>query len=164
MTPERFNDLLENRLSLTRDVLGSKAGEYASTSDRLHNFKAAAAMLRGTPEQALLGMLVKHMVSIYDMVLDGQPRAIALWDEKIGDAINYMILLEALVKEGEPATATVVSSYERQRLDVVGDRTGSVYRHVVRGRFGSDDGIALTCGAADVTLSVDVPLESPPTS
>lgn len=112
MTPERFNDLLENRLSLTRDVLGSKAGEYASTSDRLHNFKAAAAMLRGTPEQALLGMLVKHMVSIYDMVLDGQPRAIALWNEKIGDAINYMILLEALVKEGEPATATVVSSYD----------------------------------------------------
>lgn len=110
MTPERFNEILDIRLHATRDVLGFKAGEYASTSDRLHNFKAAAAMLRGTPEQALLGMLVKHMVSICDMVLDGQPRAIALWNEKIGDAINYLILLEALVKEGEPAATVTYHS------------------------------------------------------
>lgn len=48
-------------------------------------------------------MLVKHWVSIEDVVIDERlssaPPDHAMIDEKIGDAINYLILLEAVLKE-----------------------------------------------------------------
>ena len=55
-----------------------------------------------TPENALIGMLAKHMVSILDMVDDipsGAYHGIQEWDEKIGDAVNYLLLLEGLIEE-----------------------------------------------------------------
>lgn len=55
-----------------------------------------------TPEKALLGMWIKHVISIADCINDDDDRQdvkISMWDEKIGDAINYLILLEALIKE-----------------------------------------------------------------
>ena len=58
-------------------------------------------MLGQSPEKALVGMLAKHLVSILDIV-DAIPKQIptpALVEEKIGDAVNYLILLEALLKE-----------------------------------------------------------------
>lgn len=99
MKAEKFNEILRWRLAKTEKVLASKAGEYASSEDRLHNFKEAAAMLRCTPAQALLGFMTKHMVSIYDLVLSDATPSHETWDEKIGDAVNYLVLLEALVKE-----------------------------------------------------------------
>lgn len=99
MSPELFNTLVEQRTEKIRAVLGQKAGEYASDTDRLHNFKRAADLMRCTPEEALLGFLTKHIVSVIDMIKadrDFHPEVI---DEKIGDCINYFILLEALMKE-----------------------------------------------------------------
>jgi hypothetical protein len=45
---------------------------------------------------------VKHLVSVLDIVDDhakGDKRRIGLVDEKLGDAVNYLVLLEALLKE-----------------------------------------------------------------
>ena len=106
MTSERFNAILEKRLSRTREILASKATEYARDTDRLHNFKRAGELLHVSPEQALIGMQVKHLVSILDMLDDlvvNIERPYSLWDEKITDAINYFILLEALLREREYA-------------------------------------------------------------
>jgi len=69
-------------------VLTAKAAEYA-TDDRLHNFKAAAALQRETPVKALGGMMVKHTVSVYDLIHDHEAGAdipIDLWAEKITDS------------------------------------------------------------------------------
>lgn len=101
MTPEHFDKILERRLDRTRQVLASKGTEYASNSDRLHNFKAAARLLGSTPEAALLGFLTKHLVSVVDMVkaLPDTVPAPGRVDEKIGDCINYLVLLEALWEE-----------------------------------------------------------------
>lgn len=101
MTTEQFNEILADRLAKIESVLGSKAKEYASDTDRLHNFKEAALMRGETPTISLLGMLVKHWVSVQDMVRLGLNVRInpAMIDEKIGDAINYLVLLEALLKE-----------------------------------------------------------------
>jgi len=99
-----FNRIVEQRIDKIRDVLSNKAKEYSSDNDRFHNFKRAGEMLRIEPEQALIGMFAKHMVSIMDMVRDiarGEKQPIFMWDEKIGDAINYLILLEGLVTERE---------------------------------------------------------------
>ena len=46
--------------------------EYApDETDRLSSFKAAAALLHCTQQEALCGMLAKHIVSVYDMCLAG---------------------------------------------------------------------------------------------
>ena len=103
MNSEQFEVIFEEQVKRCRDVLFQKAQEYATNEDRLHNFKVAAAFLQGTPEQALLGFAVKHFVSISDLVRDGELHPAAMWDEKIGDAINYLILLRAQIIETDEA-------------------------------------------------------------
>lgn len=105
MTSDDFDRLLDARLAKTRAVLASKAGEYASDRDRLHNFKAAGRIRNRTPVEALAGMWVKHLVSIEDLIDDvnrgdlSRLKKPGFLDEKIGDAINYLFLLEALLTE-----------------------------------------------------------------
>lgn len=105
MNQEQFDKILERRIELIKAVLSKKRAEYAGNGgDRLHNFKRAAAMLDCTPERALIGMATKHFVSILDMVdqVEFNPSqfpSIAMIEEKLGDAINYYILLEAMLKE-----------------------------------------------------------------
>jgi len=109
MTASEFDVIMEQRIVAIRRVLGIKAGEYASSKDRLHNFKAAARLNEGLitedgPAEALMGMLRKHWVSVMDIASRHNfpdPVPESLIDEKIGDAINYLILLEAVMKENQ---------------------------------------------------------------
>ena len=110
MLQGHFDQLLDRRIEATRSVLASKNAEYSSGTDRLHNFKAAAhlALKPITPEQALWGMLRKHLVSILDMVEGDKPLPDKpTRSEKIGDAINYLILLEALLEDRASAAANI---------------------------------------------------------
>jgi len=111
-----FTTVVSERINKIQATLCSKAKEYASDSDRLHNFKVAAKLSSTieTPEQALFGMLRKHLVSVID-IIDNTAKnvfpSVGLRDEKIGDAINYLILLEALlIDDGPPAEPTPVSA------------------------------------------------------
>lgn len=97
MRASDFNRILKGQLQKVSDILGTKASEYASDVDRLQNFKTAAALKHISPREALGGMMVKHTVSIYDMIDSGKDYPIELWDEKITDHINYLILLKAIV-------------------------------------------------------------------
>ena len=99
MKTEEFNQLLEERIRITKTILSKKGDEYA-TEDRLHNFKVAARINHCTQAQALWGMATKHLVSIID-IIDGREFSDEIIDEKITDMINYLILLEAVLKEGK---------------------------------------------------------------
>lgn len=103
MNYKRFNKLLKKRLAQITTVLESKSVEYSTTSDKLYNFKRAAEVMRCSDTRALWGMYMKHFVSIQDIIekIDnsGDYPPVELLEEKIGDAINYMILLEAIIKE-----------------------------------------------------------------
>jgi hypothetical protein len=99
MNYEMFDSLVSKRCVKIKSVLGSKKKEYASNEERLHNFKVAAKATGKTPEQALWGMYMKHWVSVQDMVEDPYKITRESIDEKIGDSINYHILLEALMFE-----------------------------------------------------------------
>ena len=98
MTATEFERIFEEQVERSRIVLVNKSSEYA-TEDRLHNFKVAAALEGKTPEQALAGMMAKHTVSVYDMAESGLAYPIELWQEKITDHINYLFLLNAIVRE-----------------------------------------------------------------
>ena len=99
MNHKEFNAIYKAQVAQCTETLVTKAIEYA-TEDRLHNFKVAASLQGVTPKEALAGMLAKHIVSIYDMVgKDHVPMPV--WEEKIGDALNYLFLLKAVVIEEE---------------------------------------------------------------
>ena len=114
MDKKEFDQLLLARLLKTKEVLASKNAEYASDTDKLHNFKRAGDMNRCSPEKALIGMWTKHIISLLNIVDELEEKCgtnancfpsfnpddyIGTVEEKIGDAINYLILLEALIKE-----------------------------------------------------------------
>lgn len=104
MIAEDFNKVVTTTLAKCERTLTTKAEEYAGEQDRLHNFKQAGHLQQTTPETALGGMLSKHIVSVFDMIRDveaGQSHSIEQWDEKLGDAINYLLLLKGLVIERE---------------------------------------------------------------
>jgi hypothetical protein len=99
MTTDNFNAIINWQIEHCKSILCSKAKEYA-TSDRLHNFKIAGALQGISPVQALMGMMAKHTVSVADMCMSsGETYPQEMWDEKITDSINYLLLLAALVRE-----------------------------------------------------------------
>jgi len=98
MKRTEFDQIVHETLEMCDKVLVVKAKEYA-TEDRLHNFKIAAGMQGISPIQALAGMMAKHTVSVYDMCYANREFPIELWNEKITDHMNYLILLKGLVIE-----------------------------------------------------------------
>jgi hypothetical protein len=105
MQQQKFNETLEKRLNLCKNVLTAKATEYA-TEVRLHNFKVAAYLQNCKPTKALFGMFAKHIISLADMCISEKDYPIELWNEKIGDSINYLLLLNALVIEEKQTYCT----------------------------------------------------------
>lgn len=104
MNLENFNQLLEERFEKTRSILIEKNKEYGLTEDVLHSFrKQADFSLHNTGPSVCWELMVKHLYSVRKMVTDfeatGIPPTEELTNEKIGDTINYLILLEAMFKE-----------------------------------------------------------------
>ncbi len=98
MQIDQFEDILNAQIKRVQDVLAVKSMEYGPV-DRLGNFKKTAALRGVKLHQAVGGMMVKHTVSIYDMIESGKPYSMDQWDEKITDHINYLILLKATLIE-----------------------------------------------------------------
>lgn len=108
MNKQRFNEIFAESLKLITEVVQIKSKEYSGKSDTLDttdvfvNFKRAALLnKKETPEQALIGMLKKHLVYVLMMVeeLPQETPSKPLVDEKIGDSIIYLFLLKALLYE-----------------------------------------------------------------
>lgn len=93
---DRFNAHVEEALNRVRELLSRKGEEYGR-SGVFHNFECAAVLTESTVPQALGGMMIKHIVSIYDMIGDYPQPAVDMWKEKIGDAMTYLSILYAYV-------------------------------------------------------------------
>lgn len=99
MTQQDFEKIVEDQLTITRNLLVSKGQEYSLSGDRLEAFKKAANLQGESVRQALCGMLAKHVVSVYDMSMSDKVFTEARWTEKITDSINYLLLLKAAIME-----------------------------------------------------------------
>lgn len=101
MKRTEFNEIVETRILKIESMLEAKAGEYATDGTAFYNFERAAEINRKRPRQALWDMATKHLVSVMDMVESDNDYEPEYIDEKIGDMINYLILLEGLLKDGK---------------------------------------------------------------
>ena len=96
MTRKEFDEIIELRIEKIKSTLISKGKEYATDKDVMHNFKRAAQIANSTPERALFGFMLKHFTSVLDMIdnLDNfKEPSEELVEEKLGDLLNYVILL-----------------------------------------------------------------------
>ena len=113
MNSAKFDRVVEGCIDKIKSVLQKKSQEYSSDDDKLHNFNKAKDLMRcKTKEFALLGMLNKHLVSVIDMIekheKTGKLPNSHLLDEKIGDSINYFILLKACFLDDLEKTGKVI--------------------------------------------------------
>jgi hypothetical protein len=105
MKTKDFDIVVNHRLEQCKKVLIEKAKEYAKgDDDRMHNFNRAAQITGESREKALFGFFLKHLVSVMDIIddINNDPKYIpnrALVEEKIGDAVNYLLLLEASIED-----------------------------------------------------------------
>jgi hypothetical protein len=101
MTREDFSNRVEKRIDLIRQTLLTKHKEYAQDDNVFRNFDEAAGgfSLHSTSAEVLWSYMTKHLVSIKDIVAENKAADPAVISEKIGDVINYLILLEAMLNE-----------------------------------------------------------------
>jgi len=101
-----FQELRQKLITKAFEVADSKNKEYAHSTDALANFKRNGERLGVVPEMVLAVYMNKHMDSIDSMVQKivktGQLNSETLsepLDGRFIDAINYLILMYALMKE-----------------------------------------------------------------
>lgn len=111
MTNERFEALVREIRDKSLDTLLTKNANYG-TEDRLHNFQVGASIIGGTPAQAALGYMAKHMASLIDKVRANDFHDREDFLEKVQDSINYLVFIwccgneemEKYVCEGKEAS------------------------------------------------------------
>lgn len=105
MTKEDFsNQIVARRLELIKKVLESKGVEYGASKSAFHTFDESTGIsLHSKNASTAWEMCVKHLTSIKNIISDfeycGQLPSESILEEKIGDAINYFILIEGMLKE-----------------------------------------------------------------
>ena len=103
MRNEDFNIFAKQRFRDCMKILQGKNKDYMRNDNKFHNFVQAADMMGCSSIQALAGMKIKHTVSIMDMIKDYEQKgilpSIETLSEKIGDEINYLVILEAMFRE-----------------------------------------------------------------
>lgn len=103
MNQQELNHIVESSVDEIAKTLIAKGEEYADTGgDRLENFKQIAALQHTTPERALLRLVGKHIVALYDFARREEAGELTFaqqWREKTGDIMAYMVLLRALRAE-----------------------------------------------------------------
>ncbi len=109
---EFFKKIVEPRIESIRSTLQTKGTEYGADKSAFHNFTEAAGNIsfHSSREKVAWEYMTKHLQSIKDIIsnngfngIDNQgfPSRTSKETirEKIGDAINYLILIEGMLLE-----------------------------------------------------------------
>ena len=105
MKQTEFNKTIEEALNKVLSLLVLKNAEYANTTDVFHNFRNAVGLSFYTKKESVAWEFnVKHLQSIKD-IIDYIEKNNSVnvnkekLDEKIIDAINYLLIIRAMVIE-----------------------------------------------------------------
>lgn len=117
MIKEEFTKKVEKRIDLIRQTLLTKHKEYAQDDNVFRNFDEAAGgfSLHSTSAEVLWSYMTKHLVSIKDIVAENKAADPAVISEKIGDVINYLILLEAMLNQKAERYCKLKEAYAKAK-------------------------------------------------
>lgn len=133
MTSKLFDKVVNKTLSQSREVLTVKAKEYRRNDNPFHNFEVGAMKTNQTREQIIRSFALKHEISIEDIVNDiaeGKLPNKAIVDEKITDAINYLIILKASILDRLANKSYFKEDEERMKIIAQNGNTGEHYEDV----------------------------------
>lgn len=106
MTRENFNKHVEEVFTRTSNVLIKKGKEYANNDEVFHNFNNSTGIsLHNENTSVAWEFMTKHLQSIKDILSELENTCLTprftkeVIDEKFGDTINYLILIEGMLKE-----------------------------------------------------------------
>ncbi len=103
MNNEEFLKIVDNQIEQCKSTLKLKGDIYSDQSiqgsDRLIQFKKIAAIQRTDQVTALAGCMVKHTTLLYDLIGNWRSVSKEQWKETIGDHMNYLFLLMAILTE-----------------------------------------------------------------
>lgn len=121
MTPQDFQTVLNDAVDDIHRLLQVKGGEYAPGDNRLANFQEASKRLGMSPIQVALVYLDKHYAAICNYAKDqanriSRPRSEPITG-RISDAINYLILIRALLEDQSDIARAVANEPEAPTLD-----------------------------------------------
>lgn len=95
-----FDFEIQSTIQKIQELLLVKGKEYRRNNNPYHNFEVAARKKNITPERALDGFLLKHLVSYDDMLNDiehGVLPKIEVVEEKFNDIIVYFLIQKAQI-------------------------------------------------------------------
>lgn len=100
MEKDEFNERVESLFEHCRNTLNIKAREYASKScDRLEQFKLISQIVKCTPYQVIMVLMLKHILALADMAHDPPEHYEESWVERICDSINYLAITSTFLRE-----------------------------------------------------------------
>lgn len=97
-----FDTLVRQRCEALITTLSVKGREYRRNNNEFHNFEKGGQITGQSREKVLIGFMLKHLISVMDIVddldkgIEPSPSAV---DEKVGDLIVYLTILEAMLKQ-----------------------------------------------------------------
>lgn len=121
MTPHAFQTILNDTVDDIHRLLEIKGGEYSPGDNRLSNFQEAAKRLGMSPLQVALVYLDKHYAAICNYAKDQVTHTSRVRSEpitgRISDAINYLILIRALLEDQNAIALAVANEPDATTLD-----------------------------------------------
>lgn len=67
----------------------------------MRNFNVAGRMLDMKPYQVAFLYMMKHFESLYDIIMSDKDVPPEMWDEKMGDELNYLFLIDAMWRKAK---------------------------------------------------------------
>jgi hypothetical protein len=105
MNKDEFDEVVDEVFERCATILEEKGNIYASDDDRFENFNTTAKDQEILPEEALRGMLGKHVTAVNKYITklsQGENTSKELWEASIFDCINYYLLLYGMLRnEGD---------------------------------------------------------------
>ena len=138
MTRKQFvEDVVQRRVQLIKDVLETKNSEYADKDDVFKAFTESLPLSFHDTKQAVAWeFMVKHLQSI-KMIIEARAKTGKIPDqkvleEKIGDAINYLILIEGMFKEDILPAKVTEARIKYSYVDVINPNLDVWNQHSIK--------------------------------
>ena len=91
----KFQSFISRRLKRCIETLTMKRKEYTDEVNPFINFECGAKTIGEVPEKVMFYYMLKHFESFKDIVLNQRDVSKEVWDEKVSDLINYILIIDA---------------------------------------------------------------------